>query len=48
MSDEKLGSIIQDPKVEIYVLYVNGVPAGYSEIDRRIEVHNTRQLTRLY
>ena len=26
-----------DPKVEIYVLYVNGEPAGYVELDRRPE-----------
>lgn len=25
--------------VEIYVLYADGVPAGYAEIDRRIEVN---------
>ncbi|MDZ7290265.1 MAG: GNAT family N-acetyltransferase [candidate division KSB1 bacterium] len=37
LSDEKLCEIIQNPKVEIYVLYVNGVPAGYAEIDRRQE-----------
>lgn len=30
-----LAAIIQDPKVEIYVLYVSGVPAGYGELDRR-------------
>ncbi len=34
-SDEKLFSIISDPKVEIYVLYVRGVPAGYCELDCR-------------
>lgn len=33
--DATLASIIQDPKVEIYVLYVSGVPAGYGELDRR-------------
>lgn len=33
--DATLAAIIQDPKVEIYVLYVGGVPAGYGELDRR-------------
>ena len=36
MSDEKLATIIRDPLVEIYVLYVAGVPAGYIELDRRV------------
>ena len=35
LSDGELERIIQDPLVEIYVLYVDGVPAGYSELDRR-------------
>jgi GNAT superfamily N-acetyltransferase len=34
-SDDDLRAIIQHPKVEIYVLYVNGVPAGYAELDLR-------------
>ena len=34
LSDTELLAIIHDEKVEIYVLYVNGVPAGYSELDR--------------
>ena len=35
LSDEDLTAIIHDPLVEIYVLYVDGVPAGYGELDRR-------------
>ena len=35
MSDDELRGHITDPKVEIYVLYVDGAPAGYGEIDRR-------------
>lgn len=35
MSDDQLKAIIQDPKVEIYVLYVAGTPAGYAELDLR-------------
>jgi GNAT superfamily N-acetyltransferase len=37
MDDATLSTHIQDPKVEIYVLYVNGEPAGYVELDRRTE-----------
>lgn len=35
MDDETLRAIIQDEGVEIYVLYVEGVPAGFAELDRR-------------
>ena len=35
MDDETLAMIIHDEQVEIYVLYAGGVPAGYSELDRR-------------
>ncbi len=35
MSDAKLESIIQDPKVEVWVLYCGGQPAGYAELDFR-------------
>jgi GNAT superfamily N-acetyltransferase len=35
MSDEALAAVVQDDKVEIYVLYAGGVPAGYAELDRR-------------
>ncbi len=37
LDDTALAAQIQDPKVEIYVLYVNGEPAGYVELDRRPE-----------
>ncbi|QEX22455.1 hypothetical protein FRZ61_23860 [Hypericibacter adhaerens] len=37
LSDEQTASIIHDPKVELYVLYLEGSPAGYVEIDRRAE-----------
>lgn len=33
--DEKLASVIQDPAVELYVLAVGGVPAGFVELDFR-------------
>jgi len=35
MSDEELKTVIHDPFVEIYVLYVDGSPAGFAELDRR-------------
>ncbi len=35
MSDESLTEIIKDQDVEVYVLYFDGVPAGYAELDRR-------------
>lgn len=35
LNDDALTEIITDPAVEIYVLHVNGTPAGYGEIDRR-------------
>lgn len=35
LDDATLEAIISDPRVEIYVLYVGGTPAGYVELDRR-------------
>ncbi|MFC7332003.1 GNAT family N-acetyltransferase [Rhodocista pekingensis] len=35
LSDDALRAIIQDEKVEVFVPYVAGVPAGYVELDRR-------------
>ncbi|MGB5091951.1 MAG: GNAT family N-acetyltransferase [Parvibaculum sp.] len=35
MSDAALASIIHDDRVEIYVLYLNGSPAGFAELDFR-------------
>ena len=35
MSDEELRQIVQDDLVETYVLYRNGTPAGFAELDRR-------------
>lgn len=37
LSDAELAKIIQDPRVEIHVLHVDGVPAGFVEFDRRID-----------
>ncbi len=35
LDDETLARIIGDPAVEIYVLYVDGAPVGFSELDWR-------------
>jgi GNAT superfamily N-acetyltransferase len=35
MDDTALATVIHDPRVEIMVLYVGGVPAGYAELNRR-------------
>lgn len=35
MNDEELASIIHHPAVYLYVLYFNGVPAGFAELDAR-------------
>lgn len=34
-SDAELASIVHDPKNELYVLYVEGCPAGMAELDMR-------------
>lgn len=36
LSDEELAAIIHDDRDEVFVLHVRGVPAGYVELDRRI------------
>tara|TARA_R110000868_G_scaffold96110_22_gene264429 strand:+ start:1754 stop:2266 length:513 start_codon:yes stop_codon:yes gene_type:complete len=36
LSDEALASIIHHDDVEIYVLWLNGAPAGFTEIDYRM------------
>lgn len=35
LPDEELASIIQHPLDELYVLHVEGTPAGFAELDRR-------------
>jgi len=37
MPDEELAGILADERVEVFVLYVDGAPAGYFELDRREE-----------
>jgi GNAT superfamily N-acetyltransferase len=35
LSDAELATILADPEVEVNVLWADGVPAGYAELDRR-------------
>lgn len=37
LSDAAIAAILNDPKVEMHVLYCAGVPAGFAELDRRQE-----------
>ncbi|HEY2017515.1 MAG TPA: GNAT family N-acetyltransferase [Bryobacteraceae bacterium] len=37
VDDHKLAEIIQDPQVELYVMHVDGCPAGMAELDFRKE-----------
>jgi GNAT superfamily N-acetyltransferase len=37
LGDSELGAILADARVEVWVLYAAGVPAGYVELDRRVE-----------
>lgn len=36
LGDHALREIVQHPAVEVYVLWVHGVPAGYAELDGRL------------
>jgi len=35
LPDVELAALIQDPRDEVHVLHVDGVPAGFAELDRR-------------
>jgi GNAT superfamily N-acetyltransferase len=37
LTDEQLAAVIHDPRDEVHVLHVEGVPAGFAELDRRQE-----------
>ena len=37
LSDAELAALLNDPRLEVHVLMANGVPAGFAELDRRIE-----------
>jgi GNAT superfamily N-acetyltransferase len=36
-SDAELAALLNDPRLEVHVLMVDGVPAGFAELDRRTE-----------
>jgi GNAT superfamily N-acetyltransferase len=35
LSDAELATLLRDPRIEVNVLWVEGVPAGYAELDNR-------------
>ncbi len=37
LSDAELAALLHDARLEVHVLVVEGVPAGFAELDRRIE-----------
>lgn len=37
LSDTELAALLHDPRLEVHVLMADGVPAGFAELDRRIE-----------
>src|SRR5262245_29212379 len=47
LSDAEIAAIIQHPKVEMHVLYCDGVPAGFAELDRRQEGEGEIELVQL-
>lgn len=36
LDDEALAAIVHDPRVEVFVAYESGAPAGYYELDRQV------------
>ena len=37
LSDAELAALLNDPRLEVHVLMVDGVPAGFAELDLRKE-----------
>ena len=37
LSDAELAALLNDPRLEVHVLMAEGAPAGFAELDRRIE-----------
>ena len=37
LSDAELAALLNDPRLEVHVLMAQGVPAGFAELDRRVE-----------
>jgi len=48
MSDAALRAIVRDSAVDIYVLYAEGVPAGYAELDRRSQAKQENDIELAY
>src|SRR5437588_9534838 len=36
LSDAELAAVLSDPRNEVHVLFVEGAPAGFAELDRRV------------
>jgi GNAT superfamily N-acetyltransferase len=37
LSDAELAALLHDPRLEVHVLTADGAPAGFAELDRRVE-----------
>ncbi|HWY85305.1 MAG TPA: GNAT family N-acetyltransferase [Gemmataceae bacterium] len=37
LSDAELAALLGDPRIEVHVLMADGVPAGFAELDKRME-----------
>jgi GNAT superfamily N-acetyltransferase len=37
LPDDELDALLHDPRIEVHVLLADGVPAGFAELDRRVE-----------
>ena len=37
LSNTELAALLQEPRVDVHVLMADGVPAGFAELDRRID-----------
>jgi GNAT superfamily N-acetyltransferase len=37
LSDAELAALLHDPRLEVHVLTAEGAPAGFAELDRRVE-----------
>ena len=37
LSDAELAALLNDPRLEVHVLTADGAPAGFAELDRRVE-----------
>jgi GNAT superfamily N-acetyltransferase len=37
LTDAELAALLDDPRDEVHVLYADGTPAGFAELDRRVQ-----------